>query len=314
MVAECHSVVRSPAVRVTRLDECGIPQDSACSYATNSCFATITLSRVEQARQDALGITANGDICYDVPKRPILRWYEVTVVFRNVDPELLNIMTADPLVLNDAAIPVAVGWDTTVATSGTDNFALEFWTGTDSSGCDEEGNVTYGYGLLPHIKQAVLTVGEIGNAGVDFTVTGITQAAANWNLGPYNTLINESGPNVGLPGPELTTTDGIHKRFHWTELPPPDGLCGCQDLTPEFIVLPTSGLASVPRTATFPLGADGLPILPAVIDWGDLTADEIVTSGTTLVHNYIAGGPYTATYRPTGFSSVTYTSVPITVT
>lgn len=313
MVAECHSVVRSPAVRVTRLDACGTPVDSSCSYATNSCFATITLNKVMQDRQDALGLTANGDICYDVPKEPILRWYEVTIVFRNVDPELLNIMTAEPIVLNDAMVPVAVGWDTVAGSAASSNFAFEFWTGTDTSGC-EDGEVTYGRGVLPHVRQAVVTVGEIGNAGVDFTVTGITQVARNWNLGPYNVLINESGPNVGLPGPELTTTDGIHKRFFFTKLPPPDGLCGCQNLTPELNVLPTSGLAAVPRTATFPLGADGLPILPAVIDWGDLTADTIVTSGTTSVHSFVAGGPYTVTYRPTGFSSVTYTSVPIVVT
>lgn len=311
MVAECHSVVRSPAVRVTRVDECGVPLDSACSYATNSCFATITLTRVNQDRQEAIGLTANGDICYDVPKEPILRWYEVNIVFRNVDPELLNIMTAEPLVLNDAATPVAVGWDTVVGSAANSHFAFEFWTGTDASGCDD-GVVTYGYGLLPHVKQAVVNVGEIGNAGVDFTVSGITQVGQNWGVGPYNTLINESGVNDGLPGPELTTTNGIHKRFHWTALPPPDGLCGCQDLSPALIVEPLVGAAAVQRTLTFPLDANGAAILPAVIDWGDLTADEVVTSGLTATHTYVAGS-YVATYRPTAFSSITYTSATITV-
>jgi hypothetical protein len=296
---------------VTRLDECGTPLDSACSYATNSCFATITLTKVFQDRQEALGLTANGDICYDVPKEPILRWYEVSIVMRNVDPEFFNIVSAEPMVLNDAVVPVAIGWDTVVGSAANSHFAFEFWTGTDSSGCDD-GAVSYGYGLLPHVKQAVINVGEIGNAGVDFTITGITQVAQNWNFGPYNTLINESGVNEGLPGPELTTTDGIHKRFHWTELPPPDGVCGCSDLSPEFIVEPLVGAAAVERVATIPLGADGLPILPGVIDWGDLTADTIVTSGTTSNHTYVAGS-YVATYRPTGFSSVTYTSQTITV-
>lgn len=312
MVAECHSVVRSPAIRVTRLDACGTPLDSACSYATNSCFATITLTRVQQDRQDAIGLTANGDICFDVPKPPILRWFEVAIVMRQVDPEFFNIVTGEAIVLNDATVPVAVGWDTTAGGALLSNFALEFWTGTDASGCDDEGNIIYGYGLLPHVKQAVITMGEIGNAGVDFTITGITQAASNWNLGPYNVLINESGLNEGLPGPELTTTDGIHKRFHWTTLPPPDGVCGCQDLSPALIVEPLVGAAAVERTLTFPLDAEGNAILPAVIDWGDLTADEVVTSGLTATHTYVAGS-YVATYRPTEFSSVTYTSATITV-
>lgn len=311
MVSVCHSVVRAPAVRVTRLDSCGTPVDSACSYATTSCFATLTLTKVFQDRQDALGITANGDICVDVPKAPILRWYEVVLTLQSVDPEFLNIVSAEPLVLNDAVVPEAIGWDTVVGSVNASNFALEFWTGTDSSSC-EDGTLDYGYGLLPWVYQGQIGDVSIENGLVTFTVTGITQVARNWGLGPYNVLINESGANVGLPGPLLTTTDGIHKRFMWTELPPPDGLCGCSDLTPTVEVLPLLGAAAVPRVLTIPLGDDGLPILPGVIDWGDLTPDETVTSGTTVNHNYIAGS-YTATYRPTGYSSVTYTSATITV-
>jgi hypothetical protein len=80
-----------------------------------------------------------------------------------------------------------------------------------------------------------------------------------------------------------------------------------------FSVAPTTGLAAVPRVATFPLDANGDPLLPGVIDWGDLTADTIVTSGTTANHNYVVG-VYTATYRWTGGSGTTYTSAVITVT
>ena len=74
-----------------------------------------------------------------------------------------------------------------------------------------------------------------------------------------------------------------------------------------------TGLASVLRTLTFPLGPDGDPVLPAIIDWGDLTADQVVTSGTNATHTYAAGS-YVATYRDTGASGITYTSATITVT
>jgi hypothetical protein len=64
--------------------------------------------------------------------------------------------------------------------------------------------------------------------------------------------------------------------------------------------------------ATFPTDPNGDPLLPGVIDWGDLTADTIVTSGTTTNHTYVAGS-YTPTYRWTGGSGTTYTSPTVTV-
>lgn len=313
MPSECHSVVRAPAMRVTRLGPCGEILDSSCGMATSESFVDITLTKVYQERQDALQLNANGDICVDKPKAPILRWFEVTIQFCNVDPELFNIVSAEPLVLNDAEIPVAVGWDTMPDSAASSNFALEFWVGTDDDDCVDD-ELTYGYGLLPRVVQGTIGTITIGNQVINFTVNAITRGANQWGQGPYNVIINESGPNIGLPGPLLTPgiPAAAHKRFIWTQLPPPEGVCGCQDGTPAFSVLPTTGAAAVARVATFPLDSNGDPILPGVIDWGDLTADTLVTSGTTANHTYVAGS-YTATYRSTAHSGPTYTSAVITV-
>lgn len=312
MVSVCHSVVRAPAARVTRLGPCGEITSTGCDFVTTESFVDITMTKVMQDRQDAFQLNANGDSCVDKPKNPFLRWYEVTITFCNVDPELFNIVSGEPLVLNDALVPEAVGWCTLPDSSSAANFALEFWTGTEDEGCDDD-DLTYGYGLLPRITQGMIGDVTINNGVINFTVTGITRGANQWGVGPYNVLINESGPNIGLPGKLLTAVNtSSHKCFFWTELAPPQGVCGCQDLTQAFQVLPLTGLASVVRTATFPL-LDGVPLLPGVIDWGDLTPDTIVTSGTSTTHSYVAGS-YVATYRATGQSGVTYTSATITVT
>lgn len=313
MPSECHSVVRAPAMRVTRLGPCGEILAESCGMATSESFVDITLTKVYQERQDALQLNANGDICVDKPKAPILRWYEAAIQFCNVDPELFNIVSAEPLVLNDAEIPVAVGWDTMPDSAASSNFALEFWVGTDDDDCVDD-ELTYGYGLLPRLVQGTIGTITIGNSVINFTVNAISRGANQWGQGPYNVLINESGANIGLPGPLLTPgiPAAAHKRFIWTQLPPPEGVCGCQDGTPAFEVLPTAGAAAVVRVATFPLDSNGDPILPGVIDWGDLTADTLVTSGTTSNHTYVAGS-YTATYRSTAHSGPTYTSAVITV-
>lgn len=313
MPSECHSVVRAPAARVTRLGPCGEILDTTCAFATTTSFVDITLTKTWQERQDALVLNANGDICVDKPKAPILRWYEVTITFCAVDPELFNIVSAEPLVLNDAVTPEAIGWCTLPDSVSASNFALEFWTGTEDEGCDGD-DVVYGYGLLPRITQGAIGDVTITNGAITFTVTGITRGGNQWGTGPYNVIINETGPNAGLPSDLLTEVNAnSHKCFFWTKLPPPEGVCGCQDLTPALVVLPLTGTTAVLRTATFPL-VNGEPALPAVIDWGDGTAVETVTSGVSATHTYAAPGSYTVTYRPTAASSPTYTSAPVVVT
>lgn len=307
MVAVCHSVVRAPAVRVTRLDACGVPVEGACSTATSESFVDITLTKVLQERQDALQLNANGDICVDKPKPPILRWYEVNLQFCNVDPELLNILTDDPIVLNDATIPEAVGFRTRRGSIATNNFALEFWVGTEDEECDD-GETVYGYGLLPWMYQGYITDLTFGNQVTTFTVNAITKFGTPWGVGPYNVLINQTGANAGLPGPLLTPMTGEDvKHFQWTTLPPPDGQCGCVALPAELEATPLVGAAPQNVTVTFPLGIDGEPLLPAVIDWDDATPNTVVTSGTSAMHNYTLAGTYDITYTLTGESAPTYT-------
>lgn len=313
MPSVCHSVVRAPAARVTRLGPCGeLPtvESDGCDYAVTESFVDIALTKVLQERQDALQLNANGDICVDKPKAPILRWYEVTITFCDVDPELFNIVSAEPLIFDDALTPNAVGWCTLPDSPAASNFALEFWTNTEDecTGTD----ITYGYGVLFRVTQGMIGDVTINNGVVNFTVTGITRGGNQWGQGPYNVIVNQTGPNAGLPGPLLVAANpAAHKCFQWTTLAPPPGSCGCQDLSPVFAVAPTTGLASVPRIGTFPT-LDGAVILPGVIDWGDLTV-QTVTTGTSANHTY-AAGTYTATFTPAGYSGPTYTSATITVT
>lgn len=314
MVAQCHSVVRAQAARVTRLGPCGEVLDSSCAYATTESVVTITLTKVLQERQDALQLNANGDICVDKPKPPILRWYEVSIEFCEVDPELFNIVSAEPLILNDALTPEAVGWCTLPDSPASSNFALEFWVGTGDDECDED-DVVYGYGLLPRVVQGMIGDVTLQNGVITFTVMGITRAGNQWGTGPYNVIVNQTGANAGFPGPLLTAVNtSAHKCFQWTTLAPPEGVCGCQDLTPLVEVSPLAGAAPLLVTLTFPVDAQGDPILPAVINWDDSSPLETVTSGTSTTHNYLLAGTYNATFTPTGMSSPTYTSANIVVT
>lgn len=307
MVSVCHSVVRAPVVRVTSLDACGEPVVGACSTATSSSFVDITLTKVLQERQDALTLNANGDICVDKPKAPILRWYEVNLQFCNVDPELLNILTDDPIVLNDAVVPAAVGYKTTRGSIATNNFALEFWVGTEDEECDD-GETEYGYGVLPWMYQGYITDLTFGNQVTTFTVNAITKFGTPWAQGPYNVRVALSGVDAGLPMPLLQALSPADvKLFQWTTLPPPQAQCGCVALPAELEVDPPGGAAPLLVTVTIPTNIEGTQLLPGVIVWDDLSAPEVVTSGTEVTHNYALAGTYDIEYKLTGESGPTYT-------
>lgn len=313
MASQCLPVLQFDVARVTRLNSCGTPVDSTCAYAVSEGVITLAMTNNNQDRQEYLQLNGQGEICVDEAKEAQLRWINWELTFCNVDPELFNIITAEPLVLNDAASPIAIGWDTTQSAPLNSYFALEAWTNTGGSSC-EDGTADYGYFLMPFNVGGQVSDITLENANINFTVTGRTKKGALWGTGPFNVRIVEAaGPDLGEPAALLTSIGStVHRRQFWTELPPANGFCGCQDLTPELIVLPLNATAATLRTLTFPTDADG-PLLPGYIDWGDATPSVLVTSGTNATHTYAVGN-YVATYRTLKYSAPTWRSQTIIAT
>lgn len=314
MASQCLPLLQFDSVRVTRLDRCGAVVDSACAYAVSEGVISLAMTENLQDRQEFLQLNGKGIICSDETVEPQLRWINFELTFCNVDPELLNIITAEPLVLNDAVSPVAIGWDTTTDAALNSFFGLEGWTNTGGDGCDD-GTPDYGIFIMPFAQGArISNVVTLENANINFTVTGRTRKNSLWGTGPYNVRIIESGVDAGEPAPLLTAIGPkVHRRQFFTELPPPPGKCGCQDLTPTVVVSPLAGAAPLLVTLTFPLDPDGDPILPAYIDWGDASASQLVTTGVDVTHTYTLAGNYTAVFRPLAFSSPNYTSATVVV-
>jgi hypothetical protein len=158
-----------------------------------------------------------------------------------------------------------------------------------------------------------MTIPTFQNDRANFTVTARTKFNSLWGVGPYNVLVNQTGPNAGLPGPLLsaiTANDDFH--IQTTTLPPPIFGCGCTDVTPTVVVAPTNGAAPLLVTLTFPVDGTGTPILPATIQW-ETGINETVTSGVSVTHNYAVAAVKAVKYRPTTHSAPTYTAT-VTVT
>lgn len=304
MASTCFSLLRVPLVRVTKLTECGVVDNVSCSSATSSGIITIETTNEVEDRQDYFTLDADGNFCIRDTKPPQLKWINVTITFCQVDPELYNLMTQDPLVLNDAASPVAVGLRTQEGSADNSNFAFEAWMRVSGNANCANGTITYGYFLFPWVTEGMIGDLTMENGAANFVVTGRTTYNSQWGTGPYNVLINETGVNANNPGPLLTAIGAAdHRHLQITELPPPLVNCGCTDVTPALTVV-DPGVGT-----TADLTIPDADLLPAVVDWDDGGPLQTLPVGTTSPVNHVYGAPgtYDVTFRSLSHSAPTYT-------
>jgi hypothetical protein len=190
-----------------------------------------------EARQEFFVKNGDGVFCVKETSPPVLKWINVELTFCNVDPELVNIMSAEPLVANDATSPVNTGFSTQEGSAANSNFALEAWTRITGSGVSCTGGQEYGYVLFPWLIEG--TVGDLTleNGAANFTLNARSRSGSPWGLGPYYVDYSDnpagSTTNIPLLTPILSTQ---HKRMFLTRKPPPTAACGCitlSSLTPS---------------------------------------------------------------------------------
>lgn len=243
--SKCFPLIRGRAMRVTRLDGCGATVLGPTSQVVSKGFVTVTLTPVNDEGTTITVVNANGENCInDVPTPRFLN-YTAEVVFCNVNPDLINITTGNPIVYDAAVTPQGVGFgvDSNVDQSAS-GFALEVWSNTPSSACTPGQSQAYGYFLLPFLKGG--TVGDItiGNDAVNFTLTGAATKDGNqWGVGPYNVTKNGSGV-VGKLNTAIPTVRHLHLEL--TTVAPPTEVCGAIALG----VPATGATAGTPGTFT----------------------------------------------------------------
>jgi len=149
-----------------------------------------------------------------------------------MDPTAVNMITGDPLVVNDAApTPDTVGFRINAALTGSANFALETWSGVPDQPCDPDGFPMYGYWLFPWVKDAQWGEWAIQNDALVTTFTARAVNGGGWGVGPYNVRRDSTVPATLEP---LLTAIGADDVVHYelTSAPLPTPACGATTLTP----------------------------------------------------------------------------------
>jgi hypothetical protein len=207
------SLVRGRRIRVTKTDACGDPVLGPTSVVVSEGFISVGLTANQEEGETISVTNAAGNVCIlDEPSPKFLN-YTVEVAFCGVNPDLIHLMTGQPLVMNAAGTEaVGFGVDTTVDLA-LQGFALEMWSNVPAGLCDPGSGVSYGYFLLPFLKGGVLGDFTIENAAVNFTLTGASTKDGNtWGVGPYDVTRDETGS----PGPlneAIPSTRHLHMEL-----------------------------------------------------------------------------------------------------
>jgi len=231
MTAICYTPWKIPRVRATRLDTCGVPVTGSCSTVVTDGIISVAMTKQYEDRQEFFVKNGDGVFCVKETNAPVLKWINLVLTFCNVDPELVNILSAEPTVYDDAASPRATGFSTQEGSAALANFAFEGWTRIANSSTPCTGGVEYGYTLFPWVVEG--TIGDVTyeNAAANFVVNARTRSSSPWGTGPYMVDYSDNPAGSLVQIPLLTPISSTqHHRMFLTRLAPPASSCGCQAL------------------------------------------------------------------------------------
>lgn len=231
MTSVCYTPWKIPRVRVTKVNSCGLPV-TGCSTVVSDGIISVAMTKEYEDREEFFVKNGDGTFCVKETNPPILKWLNLVITFCNVDPELVNIMSEEPLVMDDADSPRAIGFSTEEGAASVANFALEGWTRLANNPAICSGGPEFGYSLFPWIVEG--TVGDMTyeNGAMNFVLNARTRSGSLWGTGPYFVDLSDATATLDDPIPLLTSIGALqHNRMFITRLAPPTSACGCTTLS-----------------------------------------------------------------------------------
>jgi hypothetical protein len=208
--------IRGKRMRLTRLDECGVPVIGTASTLVTKGFISLGLSPQYEDGESITQPNADGDLEINEPADSMLSRVDAAGAFIGVHPDVVEMLTGNPVVLDNignavgfrlqGGIPILGGW------------AVEVWTGLAGQLC--AGSPAYGYSVLPFLRGGKIGDVSIENAAVNLTISSSTRENPGWDVGPYDVVMNGTAP--GTPGPLLAPIGPLdHWHMQLTTVAPP---------------------------------------------------------------------------------------------
>lgn len=296
--AKTVSFLRGKRIRATKLNSSGAPLVGDSSVVVSKGFITIGMTTNTESGDAISQVNANGESCILEAAVDTFTGIGVEAEFCGVDFALFEMVTGQPVVLDDGGVVVGITESTDVQL-GSINWALEMWLGVTTSEAPVTGSQgQFGYILLPRLGGGVISDISVENGAINFKLTGmVTKNGNKWGVGPYLVDLT-AGVASTLRRPILAND---HRRIQMVEVAPPEPESGAMPLLdpskPAVTSLTATPTGKVVAISPTPTGTD-----PMWYDFGDGTWDYAATGSYS--HTYAVAGTYIITgYR--GSSSVT---------
>jgi hypothetical protein len=216
----CPLIANADTMRITRVDRCGNPIAGPDNGFVFDCFSSLAMNNDSDDGDDIEYKAANGRVCGSKKGCPTFKGFDLELNVFSVSPELIEILTGNPVVMGYDAKPI--GFDTCSIKCDT-GFAVELWAEVLGEACVAGATGQWIYFLLPWVTNGLLGDLEIGSEEVTLQVTGHTKAGGNWDIGPYDV---QPADAANTPGPMLTPLGPTcHRRTFITTVAPPVPSC-----------------------------------------------------------------------------------------
>jgi hypothetical protein len=214
--------LRGKRMRITKLDECGVPVLGPASTRVSKGFVSIAMSPQYQDATAISVVNASGETDFTDAGDDEVTGMQATITFTRVDPDLYSLISGHQVVVDGAA--TAVGFRLSGGNPVTGGWALESWSDLGGQAC--AGLRSYGYFLLPYLRGGRLGDFTLENGAASFSMVSRTRENAGWGTGPYDVL-NTGTVEAPVPGPLLSAI-GPKDYFHLqeTNLAPPAETAG----------------------------------------------------------------------------------------
>src|SRR5688572_16719533 len=120
----CPKLAEGDVVRLTRVDQCGRPEAGADNAVQSECWSSVLMAPNVNAGTDIEMLNMRGRTCGFKRACPDFRGFNVTANFWEASPEQIELLTGNPVYLDEAGAPI--GWDD-CQVSCDSGFALEIW-------------------------------------------------------------------------------------------------------------------------------------------------------------------------------------------
>lgn len=216
-------------MRVVRLDACGIPVTGTGSMVVVSKgFVQVAMEPQYEDGEEFFERTADGTVCVNQKDDPVLKRFQLTIDFCEVNTTMFAFMTSARELTASAAGVTGFGFAFAEG-QPTNRYSLEVWQKVAGSGaCDASGAQQYIYNAWPNVGASKVGSMTIENGRtvlqiISETQPGSTTAVTGWL----------NGPGTGTNWLPTGETLGANEHWLWnkTTTAPPSPACNPTTLT-----------------------------------------------------------------------------------